>query len=139
MEPNPDENNSAEETKEEGIVFLGIHMKKKATRCNLFSIFYVFFLMTTIGGYINVQIVYLLRDHGYFSIDQDHIGRVTSNILFAAIICGTCWVPVSGYLYDIFSRKAPIFTAGIIGAVLLFLCPHTAPSVMWLTFIRACM
>ena len=68
-EPNPDGNNSVEETKEEGIVFLGIHMKKKATRCNLFSIFYVFFLMTTIGGYINVQIVYLLRDHGYFDID----------------------------------------------------------------------
>ena len=113
-------------------------MKKKATRCNLFSIFYVFFLMTTVGGYINVQIVYLLRDRGYFNIDQDHIGRVTSNILFAAIICGTCWVPVSGYLYDIFSRKGPIFTAGIIGAVFLFLCPHTAPSVMWLTFIRAC-
>ena len=39
---------------DEGNVFLGIKMKKDATKLNLFSIFYVFFLMTTIGGYINV-------------------------------------------------------------------------------------
>ena len=114
-------------------------MKKKATRCNLFSIFYVFFLMTTIGGYVNVQIVYLLRDPAYFSVNQDHIGRVTSNILLMAIICGTFWVTLAGYIYDIFSRKTPIFTAGVFGALFLLLLPHTSPSIMWLTFVRACL
>lgn len=52
--------------------FLGIKLKKNVTRWNLFAIFYVFFLMTSIGGYINVQIVYLLRDKSYFNMDEEY-------------------------------------------------------------------
>ena len=95
--------------------------------------------MTTIGGYVNVQIVYLLRDTNYFSVNQDHIGRITSNILLIALICGAFWGTLAGTFYDVFSRKMPIFCAGIFGALLLFMCPHTAPSIAWLTFIRACL
>lgn len=117
--------------------YLGIRLKKDATVWNLFAIFYVFFLMTSIGGYINVQIVYLLRDPTYFSMDEDKQGRTTSNILFVAIICGLCFTPIAGYNYDIFGRKIPIFMAVVIGAFFLFLSPHTSPSIMWLTFCRA--
>ena len=122
---------------DEGNVFLGIKMKKDATKLNLFSIFYVFFLMTTIGGYINVQIVYLLRDTTYFDMEADRQGRVTSNILLAAITCGLCWVMIAGYIYDLAGRKMPIFLAGAIGSGFLVLCPYTSPSIMWLTFVRA--
>ena len=94
--------------------------------------------MTSIGGYINVQIVYLLRDPTYFNMDEDYQGRVTSNILLVAILCGLFWTTIAGYIYDIFARKLPIFSAGAIGSFFLFLCPHTAPSLMWLTFVRAC-
>ena len=62
----------ANESKKEENTFLGIHLKKDATRWNLFAIFYVFFLMTSIGGYINVQIVYLLRDTRYFDMEEDY-------------------------------------------------------------------
>ena len=130
-------NQNAEAVEREN-VFLGIKLKKNATYVNLFSIFYVFFIMTTIGGYVNVQIVYLLRDTGYFDVNQDHIGRITSNILLTALIVGALWGTVAGTIYDIFSRKMPIFFAGIMGAFLLFLCPHSAPSIVWLTLIRAC-
>jgi len=54
-----------------GIKFLGISLKKEVSRWNLFAICYVYFLMTTIGGYINVQIVYLLRDKTLFDLEQD--------------------------------------------------------------------
>lgn len=46
-------------------------MKRDATRWNLFAIPYVFFLMTSVGGYLNVQIVYLLRDPQAFNVESD--------------------------------------------------------------------
>ena len=49
---------------------LGIVLKKETTYWNVFAIFYVYFLMTSIGGYVNVQIVYLLRDPLYFAMDE---------------------------------------------------------------------
>jgi len=52
--------------------FLSIKLKKNVTRWNLFAIFYVFFLMTSIGGYINVQIVYLLRDPDLFAMEPEY-------------------------------------------------------------------
>ena len=113
-------------------------MKKEATKWNIFAIFYVYFLMTSIGGYINVQIVYLLRDERYFNMNEEHIGRTTSNILLIAMLCGLLWAPIAGQIYDIFLRKIPMFTAGSIAALWLFLCPHTSPSVFWLTVVRAC-
>ena len=44
---------------------------------------------------------------------------------------------VAGYIYDIFLRKVTIFTAAIVASFFLLLCPHTAPSLFWLTFVRA--
>ena len=57
--------------KEENIV-LGISLKKDTSIWNLFAVAYVWFLMTSIGGYINVQIVYLLRDANYFDMNDDY-------------------------------------------------------------------
>lgn len=118
--------------------FLGIKLKKQITHWNLFAIFYVFFLMTSIGGYINVQIVYLLRDPDLFAMEPEYQGRLTSNILLVAIITGLCWTPVAGFIYDLLLRKWPIFITVCLGAIFLMLIPHTSPSESWLTVIRAC-
>jgi len=53
------------------------------------------------------------------------------------MVCGLGFTAIAGYIYDIFSRKLPIFMAGIIGGFFLLLTPHTAPSLTWLTFVRA--
>jgi len=113
-------------------------LKKEVTGWNMFAICYVFFLMTSVGGYINVQIVYLLRDPALFGMDAEFQGRVTSNILFTALIVGTCWTFVAGFIYDLFLRKIPIFASGIFAALFLVLCPYTAPSEMALTLLRCC-
>ena len=112
-------------------------MKKNVSFWQLFSIFYVFFLMTSIGGYCNVQIVYLLRDAEYFNMNEEYQGRVTSMIILVATICAIFWTTIAGYIYDIFARKVPILLAGLIGSFFLFVCPHTAPSIAWLVFVRA--
>lgn len=112
-------------------------LKKDATRWNLFAIPYAFFLITSMGGYLNVQIVYLLRDPEAFNVEPERQGRVISNIMLVAICCGMAFTAVAGYLYDIFFRKVTIFTAAVIAAICLFVCPHTAPSLFWLTFVRA--
>ena len=124
-------------TSEQGITCLGIKLKKEVSVWNLLAICYIYFLMTTIGGYINVQIVYLLRDKALFDLEEGRQGRVMSNILLVAMICGLAFTAIAGYIYDIFSRKIPICLSGLIGAGFLVLIPHTAPSLMWLTCVRA--
>ena len=119
-------------------VFLGIHLKKETSRWNLLAIPYVFFISNSIGGYINVQIIYLLRDSDYFNMDVDYSGRITSNILLIAIFCGLFWTAIAGLIYDYFSRKIPMFLACSVGSFLLLVCPHTAPSVLALSFVRSC-
>ena len=124
-------------TSEQGITCLGIKLKKEVSVWNLLAICYIYFLMTTIGGYINVQIVYLLRDKALFDLEEGRQGRVMSNILLVAMICGLVFTAIAGYIYDILSRKIPICLAGLIGAGFLVLIPHTAPSLIWLTCVRA--
>ena len=60
-----------------------------------------------------------------------------SNILLVSMICGLAFTAIAGYIYDLLSRKVPILLAGLIGAGLLSLLPHTAPSLVWLTIVRA--
>ena len=93
--------------------------------------------MTSIGGYLNVQIIYLLRDPELFNLDQDFQGRAMSNILFVSILVGLCFTTMAGYIYDIFMRKWPMFLAGLTGAFMVFVCPYTAPSLFWLTAVRS--
>eukprot|EP00353_Schmidingerella_taraikaensis_P010787 CAMPEP_0185572686 /NCGR_PEP_ID=MMETSP0434-20130131/4568_1 /TAXON_ID=626734 ORGANISM="Favella taraikaensis, Strain Fe Narragansett Bay" /NCGR_SAMPLE_ID=MMETSP0434 /ASSEMBLY_ACC=CAM_ASM_000379 /LENGTH=134 /DNA_ID=CAMNT_0028188649 /DNA_START=50 /DNA_END=454 /DNA_ORIENTATION=+ len=113
-------------------------LKKETSRWNVFAIFYTFFLMTSLGGYINVQIVYLLRDPDLFGMNAAYQGRVTTTILLIAIIVGMCWTFLAGFLYDVCQRKFPILMAVVFGALFLSLCPHTAPNETLLTLDRAC-
>ena len=119
-----------------GKIICGIKLKKNAKRRNLFAIFYIFFLVTTAGGYINVQIVYLLRDENYFNLEAEKIGSTVSNIIIISLIAATLWTLVAGYLFDMLGRLPPIFTSGIIMAVLVLVIPYCAPSILLLIVVR---
>ena len=116
--------------------FFGIKLKKGVSKRHLFALFYVFFLSTSIGGYINVQTIYLLRDPDYFNMETAVQGRVCSNVLFVAILAGICMMPIAGYSYDMFGRKLIIFAAISIASLLLIFTPYSSPSILALTLLR---
>ena len=57
--------------KEQPLNICGIELKKNYTKRNLLAVFYIWFLMSAAGGYFSVQLVYLLRDEGYFGISEE--------------------------------------------------------------------
>ena len=137
QEQTAEQDQNIEQKPEEENVFLGMKLKKATTRWNVCAIFYALFLMTCIGGYVNVQIIYLLRDPNMFGMSVEYQGRVTSSILLVAMICGLCWTFAAGFIYDLCLRKIPIFLAVVFGCLFLMLCPFTAPSEWLLTLDRA--
>lgn len=86
-------------------------LKKETSKLNAFAIFWKIFLASTCGGFVNANMVYILRDPQYFGIDKEQQGRVTSNILFFAILVGTIFSFFAGYIYDVCNRKIPMFMA----------------------------
>ena len=42
----------------------------------------------------------------------------------------------SGYIYDMWGRRAPIFMAGLILASVMLLVPYSAPSIIGLTALK---
>ena len=121
----------------EPISFCGIKLKRNVKRRNMFAIFYTFFLVMVASGYLNVQIVYLLRDEKYFGLTPERQGRIISDVLIIALIACALWSIIAGYLYDIFGRRELIFTSGILMALFIVLCPYTAPNVLYLKIVRA--
>lgn len=110
-------------SKEQGKTFLGIRLKKETTRWNVFAIFLTYFLHSSIGGYVNAQTVYLLRDPELFGISSDHQGRVTSTILLLAIFVGMIWSFLAGPIYDLCLRKVPMTLAVVLGSFFMGVCP----------------
>ena len=100
------------------------------------TIFYMYFLMTTGLGFANVQIVYLLRDDDYFLVGDEQLGRVMSTYLMATLTASAISTIFAGYIYDLCGRRGPIFTAGILLALLIVVCPFTSPSVLLLIVVR---
>ena len=115
----------------------GIKLKKEVKLINLCAIFYTFFMMTSLGGYCNVQIVYLLRDESYFGIADSSIGRVSSGILFVALVAAVLWTTICGQIFDLFGRRFPLLIAGVIGSVMVFAMPFTSPNIVELGLVRA--
>ena len=80
--------------------------------------------------------VYLLGDEDYFDVEEDFIGRTTSNILVFGFLAGVAYAVIGGWAFDRFARKWPIFIAVLLSAALMACIPLTGPSVQLLTFVR---
>lgn len=83
----------------------------------------------------------MLRDDNYFSVDNEHIGTVNSELIFRSMLATIPISLVSGYCYDLFGRKNLIIFNSFVMCVLCYLTPLTAPSLGWLQltfiFVRA--
>ena len=102
----------------------------------MIAIGHAWFIDTCISAFVNAQMVYLLNDEDYFQVDEDYIGRTTSNILLFAFAAGLLYAIPGGWVFDRFMRKWPMFFAVTICALLIGVIPLTSPSVQWLTFVR---
>ncbi len=122
--------------KADGKSYFGIKVKKNVSAWNVFAPCYVFIMLCSLGGFMNVQMIYLLIDPLYFDVSPEHIGRTTANIIVISTAVGLSYAPISGQLFDIFMRKWLLFSAGIVGALAVFVCPFTAPSVFLMMVVR---
>ena len=80
--------------------------------------------------------VYLLSDEDYFDVEEDRVGRTTSNILVFGYLAGVLYAVIGGWVFDRFARKWPIFIAVLLCAALMACIPLTGPNVHLLTFVR---
>ena len=94
------------------------------------------FLDATIGGYVNAQMVYLLRDEDYFDVEEDRQGRVSSNILTFASLTGMAWTFFAGPIYDLYNRRKPLIITALVASSFVALLPLTAPKVVILCLVR---
>ena len=115
---------------------MGVNIKKGVTFINVFGLFYIAAIMTAVSGYINAQMTFLLESEKHFNVDRKIIGRTNADVLFWANIVPLILCPTFGYLYDMFGRRAPIFTA-IFGSILcMSLMPQAAPDLRLLIVLR---
>ena len=84
-------------------------VKKETTFWNFFAVGYLWFVSIAIGGFVNAWMVYLLGDEDYFDVEEDFIGRTTSNILVFGFLAGAAYAVIGGWVFDRFARKWPIF------------------------------
>ena len=79
----------------------------------------------------------LLKDSDYFNIPADKVGRANSDVIFTAFLACLLIQPFYGYIFELFGRVGPL-TVGPIGvAVMNWLVPKTAPSFVFLCFVRS--
>lgn len=79
---------------------------------------------------------FLLKSEQYYNINHDVIGRVNAEILFYANIIPLMLCPMFGYIYDIFGRRVPIYTAIFGSIICMSLMPQVAPNLNLLILIR---
>lgn len=115
---------------------LGVNIKRGVTFVNVFGLFYIAAIMTAVSGYINAQMTFLLQSEDHFGVDRAVIGRTNADVLFWANCVPLILCPSFGYVYDIFGRRVPIYTA-IFGSILcMSLMPSAAPDMRLLITLR---
>lgn len=115
---------------------MGVNLKREVTFLNVFGLFYIAAIMTAVSGYINAQMTFLLQSDVHFNIDRAIIGRTNADVLFWANIVPLILCPSFGYIYDIFGRRAPIYSA-IFGSIFcMSLMPNSAPDLRLLIVLR---
>ena len=99
-------------------------------------LFYIPFLGTAIGGFVNTQMTFLLQSPEYFKVDQANIGTANSKLLFSTFVACMLFTPVCGYIFDLFGRRIPLLLALLSAILLTFLMPHSAPNFTNLLVVR---
>lgn len=69
-------------------------------------------------------------------MNEDHLGRSSSNTLVIALVSRMVWAIFAGFIYDKIGRKVPISVSVILGALFVFILPETAPSMALLILNR---
>ena len=85
--------------------------KRETTYLNIFAIFFVQFIMTALGGYVNAQMPFLLESDSYFAIDRTLAGNRNSKLLIASDLAVCVILPFIGYMYDLIGRRKVLITS----------------------------
>ena len=108
------------------------------TVANLVSLPVIFMVGTAAGGYINTQIVFLLRDpEDGFNVPDTQLGVMSSSILFYSILVTLIFSPLMGYTFDMFGRRPVIMINFALMCIFVAVIPWTAPSIVMLGIMRA--
>ena len=92
--------------------------------------------ITYAGTFLNVAIIFLLRDPNFYGIEESKIGRVTNDILFYTQLMQIFFTLAAGYIYDIVGRRWTILATLFPGAILVIFIPDAAPSIPLLIALR---
>jgi MFS family permease len=120
-----------------------MQVKSDVTLGNVFTLPYLLVFNTSVGAYVNCQIIFMLQDTAYFNVDPDEVGRTTSQLIFWGLIVSLFLQIGFGYAYDIFGRRALILASTATNAAVLYFIPYTSPSLlqlqMCLILVRICL
>ena len=84
-------------------------------------------------GYVNADLIFLLRDSDYFGISSGKkVGIIQSQIALASLIITAILSLCMGQAYDILGRKLIIIGNYAVIAVLITTIPYTSPSLYFL-------
>ena len=92
--------------------------------------------MMLLTSYVSAQTIFLLRDKSMFDVEDDHIGRISSQLSMWSFPFAMVGVFASGYVYDIIGRKWTLFVSFAMASFFIFLIPHTAPHLFSLFIVR---
>jgi MFS family permease len=119
-----------------GKVFLGVNLKEGYSVANFLAIPLTSSTMIYAGTFMNVAILFLLKDPEFYAVPEGEIGRVTNYIIFYSQLMVAPFILVVGYIYDIIGRKLTIFFTLVPAAILMMYIPDAAPSINMVIVLR---
>ena len=105
-------------------------MKSDVNLANVLALPYVQVFNTSVGAYVNCQVIFMLQDAAYFNVDPDEVGRTTSHLILWGLVAGIFFQVGFGYGYDIFGRRAMILMCTATNAGVMYVLPYTSPSLL---------
>lgn len=99
-------------------------LKKRTTKCNIWALPLIFCVGLAANAFYNTQSLALLKNPEHFNVPKSEIGRTSSNIIFWATFVSLFTTIASGYCFDLFGRKIPIFASFITMVGLIWLLPY---------------
>jgi MFS family permease len=136
--PNDDDNYSPSKksTPANSISFLGVSLKEGYSIANFLVIPLTSSTMIYAGTFMNVAILFLLKDPQFYAVPEGEIGRVTNYIIFYSQLLVAPFILVVGYVFDIMGRKLTIFFTLLPAAILMMYIPDAAPSINMMIVLR---
>jgi MFS family permease len=71
-----------------------------------------------------------------FDIPSSQIGRVSNNLIAAALPFQLVFSLIAGYMFDVVGRIPMLYYSGIAISLCIMIVPWTAPSIFMLGFVR---